>query len=142
MANRLPYLFTVVGGRLQPFDAHCEAHLQKFPNGTTLKCANLVQPRSLPFQGYYWATLANIVDGTGIAPTPNHLHDALVKLCGYVSVVTDIRGKPIDMVRDSTAFDKMDEPEFHDYVQHAQLVLAERFGINWDDYTLANRGAA
>lgn len=141
MAEKRPYLFTVSRGQLCPFDAHAESHLAKFADGTVLKCANLVQPRCIPFQGYYWATLANVVENTGIAPTADHLHDALVKLCGYVSIVTDIHGKPIDMVRDSTAFDKMDEPAFHEYVDHAQRVLAERFGITWDEYTLKGKAA-
>lgn len=135
MANRQPYLFTVSEGRLCPFDAHAEAHLHKFHDGTVLRCGNLTQPRSLPFNGLYWATLTNIVENTGIAPTSNHLHDALVKLSGFVSVITDIHGNPVDMVRDSTAFDKMDEPEFHEYVEKAIMVLANRFGIVWDDFT-------
>lgn len=141
MASRQPYLFTVSRGQLCPFDAHAEAHIGKFRDGTVLKCANLVQPRSIPFQGLYWATLANIVEATEIAPTADHLHDALVKLSGYVSVITDVRGNPIDMVRDSTAFDKMDEAQFHQYVDKAIKVLAERFGINWDDFTKKDRAA-
>lgn len=142
MANRQPYLFTVSRGQLCPFDAYAEQHVRKFADGTVLKCANLTQPRSLPFQGLYWATLANIVEATEIAPTADHLHDALVKLSGYVSIITDINGKAIDMVRDSTAFDRMDEPQFHQYVEKAIKILAERFGINWDDFTKKRSQAA
>ena len=141
MAGR-SYLWYVQGTTLRPFDDFTEAAVEHIQDGSVVRTQKPTVPRAIPFNSYYWATLANIVDGTGIAPTAHHLHDALVKLCGYVSVVTDINGKPIDMVRDSTAFDRMDEPEFHDYVMHAQQILAERFGINWDDYTLANKGAA
>ena len=136
VANKRPYLFTVAGGALRPFDNDTEQRLGRFADGAVVRCQNVTQPRTIPFQGYYWATLANIVEATGCAPTSDHLHDHLVKICGYTALITDIDGKPVDLVRDSTAFESMDEPTFSAYVNHAQQMLAERLGIVWDDFTL------
>lgn len=131
-----PYLFTVIEGlRLQPFDADTEARLQRFRPGTLVRCAGITQPRTLPFQGRYWATLTSIVAATECAASAEHLHDFLVKACNYTTLICDSRGKPIDVVRDSTAFDAMGEEEFTEYVFAAKRILAERLGIVWEDFT-------
>lgn len=135
VAAKRPYLFTVEGLKLKPFDVDTEMRLQDFQQGQLLRCTSLTRPRSLPFQGHYWATLTNIVDATECAATVDHLHDFLVKACGYTSIICDVKGMPMDVVRDSTAFDAMDENEFQKYVNAAQRVLAERIGLDWADFT-------
>lgn len=130
-----PFLFHVDGVFLRPFDVDTETRLEQFGQGQLVRCVNLTKPRTLPFQGYYWATLTQIVEATECAATADHLHDFLVKACNYTSLICDATGKPIDMVRDSTAFDAMDELAFETYVMAAQKVLAERLQIVWDDYT-------
>ena len=142
VANKAPYLFNMCGGQLVPFDAYTEERLQRFPEGTLVRCPNVTQPRSLPFHSAYWATLSQIVTATECAASADHLHDWLVKVCGYTTMIVDRHGKPVDMVRDSTRFEKMGEPEFQQYVAAAKRMLAERLGIVWDDFTLAARVAA
>ena len=142
VANKAPHLFTVREGHLVPFDAYTADRLSRFADGATVRCSNLTQPRALPFHNRYWATLSQIVTATECAPSADHLHDWLVKACGYTTMIVDRDGKPVDMVRDSTRFDRMDEPEFQQYVTAAQRMLADRLGIVWDDFTLAARAAA
>jgi hypothetical protein len=130
-----PYLFTVIEGlRLQPFDADTAGRLERFRVGTLVRCSGLTQPRTLPFQCRYWATLTAIVDATECAASADHLHDFLVKACNYTTLICDKSGKPIDVVRDSTAFDAMGEEEFVQYVAAAKKILAERLGIVWDEF--------
>lgn len=141
VANR-PLLFTVVEGpALRPFDADTAARLENYRRDALVKCTGLTHPRTLPFQGYYWATLTAIVEATDCAPTADHLHDYLVKASRYTTLICDKNGKPVDVVRDSTAFDAMDEAEFSAYVRTAQRTLAEQLGIAWDDFTRPDRAA-
>jgi hypothetical protein len=138
-----PYLFEVIEGlRLQPFNADTAGRIERFRPGVVVKCTAMTQPRTLPFQGYYWATLTAIVDATECAASADHLHDFLVKACNYTTLICDKSGKPIDVVRDSTAFDAMGEDEFSQYVQAAQKILAERLGVAWDEYTKSDGAAS
>ena len=135
LVAKRPYLFEVVEGLLlQPFDADTASRLERFRPGTLVRCSGITQPRTLPFQGRYWATLSSIVDATECAASADHLHDFLVKACNYTTLICDKSGKPIDVVRDSTAFDAMGEEEFTQYVAAAKRILAERLGIVWEEF--------
>jgi len=132
--SKQPYILQKENGRLVAADQWTYERLDKFKDGDVLKAAKLTKPRSLPFQGFYWVSLDNICKATEIAPTAEHLHKALLKLCKYVTPVMDVHGRVIELVPDSTAFEAMDQAEFYEYVELAKLVMARDLGINWDDY--------
>ncbi len=132
--TKQPYIFTREGTRLIPAEPWTAERLDGFPEGVYIKAATLTRPRSLPFQGFYWVHLSNIIKATECAATPDHLHKALLKLSGYTAPVYNSQGKIIELVEDSTAFDKMDQDEFYAYVEKAKFALANHLGIVWDDY--------
>ena len=136
-----PFIFTVEGSRLIAADAWTAERLDSFRKGTVVKAKTLVRPRSLPFQGFYWVHLAEIVKATECAATDKHLHRGLLNLCGFVSPIYNKSGGIVEYAIDSTAFDAMKEDEFHTYVEHAKRALAEQLGIVWDDYTRKERAA-
>lgn len=129
-----PWIFTVENSRLVPAEPWTQERVGELKPGVTYKIDKIVQPRSLPFQGMYWATLNQIVKATGIAPNSDALHRALLTLTKHVTAVTDMQGRVISLVPDSTAFDKMDQQDFGKYVDEAKLELA-RLDIVWEDYT-------
>ena len=133
--SKQPYILRREGTKLVPADAWTAERLDAFPERKDLKAATITQPRSLPFQGFYWVHLSEIVKATECAPTPEHLHKALLKITGYVTPVSNAEGRVIELVVDSTAFDKMDQDAFFEYVEKAKKALAEHLGILWDDYS-------
>lgn len=130
MSRARPHLWCKRGNSLVPNDAASEEFLGSIVDGCVVRTNKPTQPRSLPFQGKYWATLALIVNATECCPSSDHLHDFLVKATGFVSAVTGADGRIVDTVRDSTAFDAMDEQEFQQYVRRAEQVLMERLQID------------
>lgn len=124
-----------ISNHLSAHDAWTDHRLSLLPLNKPLKIDKIVLPRKLPFQGYYWATLTEIVTATEIAATARHLHNSLLKLTGYGAPIYNTKGEFVDWAIDSTAFDAMDQVAFEEYVRHAQRALAEKIGINWDDYT-------
>lgn len=129
-----PWIFTREGTRLVPADSWTAERLDDLPQGKHLKADKLTLPRSLPFQGYYWSTLRAIVQATECAATEDHLHKSLLKLCGYVQPTYNKNGDVIDWAVDSTAFEKMDDAPFKEYVEQAKKALAEHLNLVWDDY--------
>lgn len=135
-----PYMWIKENNRLVPADPWTAERFDGFKEGALLKAATLTVPRSLPKNNFYWVVLSEICKATEIAPNAKYLHGALLKLCGYVTPVYNKSGKVIELVVDSTSFDRMEQPEFDKYFEHAQRTLAEDFGICWDDYTLKQKG--
>ena len=134
--SKQPFIFYRQGSSLVPAEPWTAERLDQYPEGKQLKAATLTQSRSVAFQGFYWVHLAEICRATECAATADHLHKSLLKLCGYWHQTTDIKGNVIDIAVDSTRFEKMDQPEFFEYVEQAKKVLATELGIVWDDYTL------
>jgi hypothetical protein len=128
-----PWIFTVEHNRLAPADPWTQERLGELKPEVTYKIDKIARPRSLPFQGMYWATLNQIVKATGIAPTPDALHKALLTLTKRVTPVLDLKGNVISLVPDSTAFERMDQETFGKYVDEAKLELA-KMDIVWEDY--------
>ena len=81
----------------------------------------------------YWVGLGIAVKATDAWPTRSHLHTDLKRLCGYVEVAHNpLTGN--DEVRvQSTAFDKMKEPEFRAYFRMAQQRFIAKMGFDpWE----------
>lgn len=135
MSKKPPFILIREGTKLVAADPYTAERLDKFPEGKALKAATITLPRSVPFQGFYWVHLSNIVKATDCAPSPEHLHRALLKLCKYVTPVTDKSGTVIDLVPDSTAFENMGQTQFYEYVEKAKKALAEHLQIVWEDYS-------
>lgn len=129
-----PFIFEVRNGSLSPADMWTAERMDGYRQGAVVRVDKITLPRSLPWQGHYWVGLTNIIKATECAPTADHLHKALLKLCRYTTPVTDANGRVIELVVDSTAFDKMNQPEFEQYVERAKAALAEQLRIVWDDY--------
>lgn len=138
--SKEPYMWIKENNRLVPADPWTAERFDDFKEGALLKAATLTVPRSVPFNSHYWATLSTICKATEIAPDADYLHKALLKLNNYTKPVYNKQGQVIELVVDSIAFDKMLQPEFDKYFEHAQRTLAEDFGICWDDYTLKQKG--
>lgn len=115
------------GNRLVPFDAKATEDLMALPFGRGLAC-KVWLPRSIQQHRWYWVELSNVVKATGCAPTSDHLHEALKLALGYTMPVFDAKGEIISHVPDSTAFDKMPQHVFAQYVRDVEQALAERFG--------------
>lgn len=96
--------------------------------GTEYRLTKLTK-RSLPQQRTYWKALAGAVHATGKWPTPEHLHDALKRACGYVEINHDLAGNPF-ITSDSTSFDAMSADEFKAYMDLAMEKLSDAVGFD------------
>jgi hypothetical protein len=78
----------------------------------------------------YWVGLSVAVKATDAWPTPDHLHNDLKRLCGYVDVYHNpLTGR--DEVRvQSTAFNRMSETEFAAYFRLAQAKFIAAMGFD------------
>lgn len=85
--------------------------------------------RSLPQHRVYWKALGEIVKATEAWPSAEHLHEAVKRDLGYVSVRTNLIGQPY-AVTDSIAFDEMEQPEFQAFFDAAMKRIAEATGID------------
>lgn len=85
--------------------------------------------RSNPQNGLYWSTLAHVVKATDKWPTPEHLHDALKRVCGFVTINHDMLGNEY-ITTDGTAFDAMTADEFREYFDQAMERLADSLGFD------------
>jgi hypothetical protein len=132
MLNPPPILMQKTPQGWMPYGAHSAAMLDDLVMGQVMTC----QPRkgrTLPRNAAYWAGLQAAVKATDAWPTPEHLHNDLKRLCGYVDVYHNpLTGR--DEVRvQSTAFNKMSESEFAAYFRLAQLRFAEKMGFDpWE----------
>ena len=63
-------------------------------------------------------------------PTPDHLHQDLKRLCGYVDWYANPLTGRDEMRVQSTAFAKMSEAEFALYFRMAQMRFTEKMGFD------------
>lgn len=87
------------------------------------------QRRSLPQLRAYWQMLHNLVDATGAYPTADHAHTAMKFACGITIPMKTLTGD-VFLIPDSTAFDKMQAPEFRAYFDLARKLIIERYGFD------------
>lgn len=88
------------------------------------------KPRSVIMNGMYWAQLQQIVDSGAVKfPTAEHLHDAIKAELGYVTPVYRFDGS-VDLVPDSTAFEKMTQAEFNAFYERAMEMVQTHLGID------------
>jgi hypothetical protein len=119
-----------------PWDAEC---FDKFQDGTEFDLEPRKQ-RSLPQNRLYWQILQGVVEATDLWATKEHLHDALLRDLGYISVSFDMTRHPY-VTRDSAAFDAMNAQEFGEYMTKAMARLAEAVGFDPAE-VLSERAAA
>lgn len=88
------------------------------------------KPRSNVHNSMYWAQLQQIVDSGAVKfPTAEHLHDAIKAELGYVTPVYRFDGT-VDLVPDSTAFEKMTQAEFNAFYERAMEMITRHLGID------------
>lgn len=87
--------------------------------------------RSSPHHRLYWQALTFVVEAVGRSPWPTaeHLHDAMKRELGYVTISYGMDGTPY-VTTDSTAFDAMRQSDFRTYFDLAMQTLAERLGFD------------
>lgn len=113
---------------LVPASAFDQEQLMAAPIGSEFKLVRMSR-RSLPQHRSYWKALSLVVDNDDRWATSDHLHDALKRACGRVSVIHDLSGKPF-VVTDSTGFDAMTQEEFQAYFEQSMAKLAEAVGFD------------
>lgn len=114
---------------LRPVGAYDEEALDKMKIGSLFDLAPRSR-RSNPQSNLYWLVLGHVVDATGAWATASHLHDMLVKDCGFVTSVLNPFTGLYETERDSTAFDAMPPDEFNLYMTTALARLSEALGID------------
>lgn len=113
---------------LSPVDAFFAESIDADPIGTEYDLVKRTK-RSNPQNSLYWVTLNHVVQATEIWPTPEHLHDALKRACGFLTVNYDLHGKEF-ITTDSTAFDAMSPDEFKFYFDRAMEKLSATVGFD------------
>lgn len=112
-----------------PVSGFDQEQLMGFEIGAEFKLVRLTK-RSIPHHRAYWKALSLVVENDDkLWPTAEHLHDALKRACGYVTVIYDLSGKPF-LTTDSTGFDAMTQDEFRAYFDRAMAKLAEAVGYD------------
>lgn len=117
------------GGRLVPVGPYDQALIGQTPQGRLFDLVPRAQ-RSNPQQGLYWLVLGAVAEATGAWPTAEHLHEVLVRTCGFITPVLDIRTGTYTEARDSTAFDAMTPDAFNRYVDTAFAELSAFLGVD------------
>lgn len=113
---------------LSPVSAYDAENLIGLPMGSEFRLVALAK-RSLPQHRTYWKALSEVVKATDRWPTPEHLHDALKRACGYVTTTQGLNGRPYT-VTDSTSFEAMSPDEFKAYMDRAMAMLADAVGFD------------
>lgn len=113
---------------IAPVSGFDQEQLMGFPIGAEFKLVRM-NKRSIPQHRAYWKALSLVCESTNQWPTPEHLHDALKRTCGYVTVNHDMSGRPF-VTTDSTAFDAMNQDEFKAYFDKAMAKLSEAVGFD------------
>ena len=119
------------GGRLSPVSAFDAEELDTFPDGTMFDLVAR-NKRTLPHNGKYWSIIAKVCEATGIWPTREHMHKAIKYDLGYTEVIYGPNGKPLCVIPDSTAFDKMSQVEFNAFYEKAMEWIANKLSIDPD----------
>lgn len=86
--------------------------------------------RSNPQNRLYWGVLEKVVSATGAWPTSAHLHEQLVKGCGFTELVLNPFTGLYEEERDSTAFDAMPPADFKVFMDTALAKLSEAIGVD------------
>lgn len=113
---------------LSPVDAFFAEQIIADPIGTEYDLVKRSK-RSNPQNSLYWVVLGNVVNATGKWPTAEHLHDALKRVCGFVTINHDLNGNEF-ITTDSTSFEAMNADEFRTYFDHAMEKLADAIGYD------------
>ena len=116
---------------LSPADGLAEVEIERFPRERDLLCT-LVKSRSNQHNRLYWACLHRVAEGLDQAITAKALHEWLKLKLGYATPVA-LKSGAVEWVADSTAFDKMSQPEFNAYSERAFAMLKVGFGVDPDD---------
>lgn len=117
-----------------PYGSHSAKMIDELVMGQVITCTPR-KGRTLPRNAAYWAGLQNAVEATDAWPTPDHLHQDLKRLCGYVDHYHNpLTGR--DEIRvQSTAFSKMSESEFSAYFRLAQQRFISAMGFDpWEQH--------
>lgn len=115
-------------GTLAPASAYDAEAFDRLPPGAEVDVSPRTK-RSLPQHRVYWKALGEIVKATEAWPTAEHLHEAVKRDLGYVSVRKNLIGQPY-AVTDSIAFDEMSQGEFQIFFDAAMRRIAEATGID------------
>lgn len=115
-------------GTLAPASSYDAEQFDALPPGAEVDVAPRTK-RSMPQHRTYWKALGEVVKATEAWPTAEHLHDALKRDLGYVSVRNNLIGRPY-VVADSIAFDEMIQPEFQAFFNAAMRRISEVTGID------------
>jgi hypothetical protein len=110
------------------FDAE---ELAAFPDGMLFDMIPR-NKRSAPHNGKYWLILTKVCEATGLWPTREHLHKAIKYDLGYTEVIYGPNGKPLCVIPDSTAFDKMSQAEFNAFYERAMEWIARELAVDPD----------
>jgi len=86
-------------------------------------------PRNRKRDGLYWAVLREVCRATDRWPSDKHLHEDLLITLGFWVKVVSLAGE-VRLMRDSTAHDKMTDPEFAAYFNRAMALLAQEIGYD------------
>jgi hypothetical protein len=86
-------------------------------------------PRNRKRDGLYWAVLREVCRATDRWPSDKHLHEDLLITLGFWVKVVSLAGE-VRLMRDSTAHDKMTDPEFAAYFTRAMALLAQEIGYD------------
>lgn len=116
-------------GKLTPatsFDAELMQELYR-PGADYYITAKRVR-RSLPQLAAYWIGLKRIVDATEAYPTRNHMHEALKVDAGFVEERMTPRGARYKAA-DSIAMEEMDQDQFNTFLEIADRICLEVYGI-------------
>ena len=115
-------------GVLVPLTARDAEMMDRIKEGEVFITTPTTQ-RSNRQNGMYWAMLTNIVVATQRWPTPDHLHDLLLRSCGYIELRQDFNGK-FYVATDSTRFSEMKPHDFNRYMDVALEKLRNILGFD------------
>ena len=120
------YAFIRQGNHLVPEMAIDEAMLEGIAQGDRV-IVEVKNGRSLGRLRAYWATLRDVLNATGCAPTVQTLHSAIKLETGLVERVRLSNGMSV-AVPSSISFQQMSEPEMIQYFKNAEQWLAQEYG--------------
>lgn len=124
-----PILLQVCPDGIRPYDRLSSDYMADLVAGQVLTCTPR-KGRTAPRNAAYWVGIGIAVKATEAWPSPDHLHNDLKRLCGYVDTYHNpLTGR--DEIRvQSTAFNKMNESEFAAYFRLAQMKFISALGFD------------
>ena len=112
------------GGMLVPHGPMDDELVRSFPANVPLR-VRLTAPRNPRSLRYYFALLSLVRENLPEpAPSVEVLHEAIKVLLGYTITVKTARGDIV--LPGSVAFDRMEEPEFHKYLEAFKQLVVTR----------------